>query len=93
MHHFGPNVQPIPGYWSIRSSNRLAHAALAPPIGTELRPDSQGYLSVTPKGIMEDFAQDLSAKEKKLLVATAAQTTITYELKYSRRAVGCAIES
>jgi pimeloyl-ACP methyl ester carboxylesterase len=39
------------------------------PIGTELRPDAQGFLSVTPKGIMEDFEQDLSRREKKLLVA------------------------
>ncbi len=46
-------------------------------IGTELRPDAQGYLSVTPKGIMEDFAQDLSAKEKKLMVATQGPTNVS----------------
>lgn len=47
------------------------------PIGTELRPDSQGFLSVTPKGIMEDFAQDVSEREKKLLVATQGPTNVS----------------
>jgi pimeloyl-ACP methyl ester carboxylesterase len=47
------------------------------PIGTELRPDAQGFLSVTPKGIMEDFAQDLSRHEKKLLVATQGPTNVS----------------
>jgi pimeloyl-ACP methyl ester carboxylesterase len=46
------------------------------PIGKELRPDQQGFLSVTPRGIMEDFAQDLSEHEKKLLVATQGPTSI-----------------
>jgi pimeloyl-ACP methyl ester carboxylesterase len=36
------------------------------PLGTELRPDMQGFLSVTPKGIVEDFGQDLSDKEKQI---------------------------
>lgn len=40
------------------------------PIGSELRPDPQGFLSVTRKGIAEDFAQDLTAKEKEILTAT-----------------------
>ena len=47
------------------------------PIGTELRPDSQGFVSVTPKGITEDFAQDLSEREKKLLVATQGPTNFS----------------
>ena len=47
------------------------------PIGTELRPDSQGFVSVTPKGITDDFAQDLSECEKKLLVATQGPTNIS----------------
>jgi pimeloyl-ACP methyl ester carboxylesterase len=40
------------------------------PIGAELRPDSSGFLKLTPKGIAEDFAQDLSAKEIAVLTAT-----------------------
>jgi pimeloyl-ACP methyl ester carboxylesterase len=40
------------------------------PIGSELRPDSSGFLKLTPKGISEDFAQDLPAKEIAVLTAT-----------------------
>jgi pimeloyl-ACP methyl ester carboxylesterase len=47
------------------------------PIGTELRPDSHGFLSVTPKGIIEDFAQDVSEREKKLLVTTQGPTNVS----------------
>jgi pimeloyl-ACP methyl ester carboxylesterase len=47
------------------------------PIGTELRPDSQGFVSVTPKGITDDFAQDLSEREKELLVATQGPTNFS----------------
>jgi pimeloyl-ACP methyl ester carboxylesterase len=44
------------------------------PLGGELRPDAQGFLSVTPKGVAEDFAQDLSAQEKQILTATQGPT-------------------
>jgi pimeloyl-ACP methyl ester carboxylesterase len=44
------------------------------PLGTELRPDAQGFLTVTAKGISEDFAQDLSDKEKQVLTATQGPT-------------------
>jgi pimeloyl-ACP methyl ester carboxylesterase len=47
------------------------------PIGMELRQDSFGFLSVTPTGIMDDFAQDLPEREKKLLVATQGPTQIS----------------
>lgn len=47
------------------------------PIGTELRLDSHGFLSVTPKGIIEDFAQDVSEREKRLLVATQGPTNVS----------------
>jgi pimeloyl-ACP methyl ester carboxylesterase len=40
------------------------------PIGAELRPDKSGFLKLTPKGVAEDFAQDLSAKEIAILTAT-----------------------
>ena len=32
----------------------------ATPLGSEVRADAEGFLTVTPKGIAEDFAQDLS---------------------------------
>lgn len=44
------------------------------PLGAELRLDAQGFLSVTPKGIAEDMAQDLSEKQKEILISTQGQT-------------------
>jgi pimeloyl-ACP methyl ester carboxylesterase len=46
----------------------------AAPLGAELRPDSQGFLSVTAKGIAEDFAQDLPKTEREVLTATQGPT-------------------
>jgi pimeloyl-ACP methyl ester carboxylesterase len=46
------------------------------PIGAELRPDKSGFLKLTPKGIAEDFAQDLSAKEIAILTATQVPQTL-----------------
>jgi pimeloyl-ACP methyl ester carboxylesterase len=46
----------------------------AAPLGAELRPDSQGFLSITPKGIAEDFAQDLPKAEVDVLIATQGPT-------------------
>jgi hypothetical protein len=34
------------------------------PLGSEVRADAEGFFTVTPKGIAEDFAQDLPDKEK-----------------------------
>jgi pimeloyl-ACP methyl ester carboxylesterase len=47
------------------------------PVGSELRPDKSGFLKLTPKGIAEDFAQDLSAKEIEILTATQMPTSVT----------------
>jgi pimeloyl-ACP methyl ester carboxylesterase len=44
------------------------------PLGSEVRADAEGFLTVTPKGIAEDFAQDLTDKEKQLLTATQGPT-------------------
>ncbi len=44
------------------------------PLGGELRPDAEGYLSITPKGVAENFAQDLPAKETSVLWATQGPT-------------------
>jgi pimeloyl-ACP methyl ester carboxylesterase len=46
------------------------------PIGTELRPDKSGYIKLTPKGVAEDFAQDLSANEISVLTATQVPTNV-----------------
>src|ERR1700688_3830121 len=46
------------------------------PIGPELRPDKSGFLKLTPKGIAEDFAQDLSPTEIAILTATQVPTSV-----------------
>jgi pimeloyl-ACP methyl ester carboxylesterase len=47
------------------------------PVGSELRPDKSGFLKLTPKGIAEDFAQDLSPAEIAILTATQVPTSVT----------------
>jgi pimeloyl-ACP methyl ester carboxylesterase len=44
------------------------------PVGSELRPDANGFLKLSPKGIEEDFAQDLTADQKQVLTATQGPT-------------------
>ncbi len=56
---------------SINSVSKLYPPA---PLGSELRPDAQGFLTATPKGIAEDMAQDLPASEQRILTATQGQT-------------------
>ena len=51
-------------------------SSVATPIGSELRPDKSGFLKLTPKGIAEDFAQDLSAKEISVLIATQVPVSV-----------------
>jgi pimeloyl-ACP methyl ester carboxylesterase len=46
----------------------------APPGLGELRPDAGGFLSLTPKGINEDFCPDLTAAERALVLATQGPT-------------------
>lgn len=40
------------------------------PLFAEIQPLADGYLLLSPKGVMEDFAQDLTLAEKKLIIAT-----------------------
>src|ERR1700733_3623132 len=47
------------------------------PIDSELRPDKSGFLKLTPKGIAEDFAQDLPTGEIAVLTATQVPTSVT----------------
>ncbi len=46
------------------------------PVGAELRPDKSGFLKLTSKGIGEDVAPDLSAKEISTLIATQIPTSV-----------------
>src|SRR6266478_5345865 len=45
------------------------------PGGAELRPDAGGFLTMTTKGVLENFAQDLPLAERKLLAATQGPTS------------------
>jgi hypothetical protein len=47
---------------------------LPAPLGSEVRRDAEGFLTLTPKGIAEDFAQDLPDKEKQVWTATQGST-------------------
>jgi len=44
------------------------------PLGAEVRPDREGFLSLSPKGFAEDFAQDLPEHEIKVLWAAQCPT-------------------
>ena len=44
------------------------------PLLSEARPDAEGFLTLTGKGVAEDFAQDLPDQEKQVLTATQAPT-------------------
>jgi pimeloyl-ACP methyl ester carboxylesterase len=46
----------------------------------EFRPDANGYLQLSDKGVAEDFAQDLSAAEKQLAAAAQGQVSGPNEL-------------
>jgi pimeloyl-ACP methyl ester carboxylesterase len=45
------------------------------PVVTELRPIADNYLLLSPKGVTEDFAQDLSDAEKAILTVIQAPTS------------------
>jgi len=45
-----------------------------PPGAAELRPDAEGYLTLTTKGVMEYFAPDLPLAQRKLIAATQGAT-------------------
>ena len=56
------------------SINSVSKAYPPAPLGSELRPDAQGFLTATRKGIAEDMAQDLPGREQEILTATQGQT-------------------
>lgn len=55
----------------------LVQTAPSTPGNDEIRPDAYGYVSMSPKGIFEDFAQDLPESERKLMVATQGPQAFT----------------
>ncbi|GAB3800009.1 alpha/beta hydrolase [Spirosoma humi] len=55
----------------------LVQTAPSTPGNDEIRPDAYGFVSMTPKGINEDFAQDLPESDRKLLIATQGPQAFT----------------
>jgi pimeloyl-ACP methyl ester carboxylesterase len=53
-----------------QSVNDIVKGSPAPVWASELRKDSAGYLTLSTKGILDDFAQDLPLPERRLIVAT-----------------------
>jgi pimeloyl-ACP methyl ester carboxylesterase len=56
------------------SAGSLAKPYGPTPGGSEIRPIEDGFLVLTPKGVREDFAQDLAPEEKTIMIATQAAT-------------------
>jgi pimeloyl-ACP methyl ester carboxylesterase len=56
------------------SAGSLGKPYGATPGVTELRPLGDGFLVLTPKGVTEDFAPDLSIAEREILLATQTPT-------------------
>jgi len=58
-----------------------------PPGLAELRPDAQGYLTMTTKGVMENFAPDLPVVQRKLIAATQGATnSVVFNAKVTNAA-------
>jgi pimeloyl-ACP methyl ester carboxylesterase len=65
----------VAAYAPDRGESSLSLATANPtPIGAEIRPDANGFLKLTAKGISDDFGQDLSNAEKTVLIATQGPT-------------------
>jgi len=62
------------------SSFSLLQEVPATPIMNELRADSEGFLKITEKGIFEDFAQQLTPKERGTLFAAQGPASATAAL-------------
>jgi pimeloyl-ACP methyl ester carboxylesterase len=57
--------------------SQLTQPFPTPPLNSQLTIDSAGFLSVTPRGIAEDFAQDTSETEKRLITATQGPLNVS----------------
>ena len=53
-----------------QSSNDLGKDGPPPPGSANIRPDSAGFLSLTPEGVARDFAQDLPAAQAAVMAVT-----------------------
>ena len=63
-----------------QSAGDLNNQYPPPSGGKEIRPDANGFLQLTDKGVAEDFAQDLTESEKGLIAAIQGQVSGPNEL-------------
>jgi pimeloyl-ACP methyl ester carboxylesterase len=59
-----------------QSAGALNATGTPAPMATEAKPDAEGFLKLTKAGVYEDFAQDLTEKEKAVLYAANAPTNV-----------------
>ncbi|WCM29644.1 alpha/beta hydrolase [Sphingomonas sp. QA11] len=59
-----------------QSAGSLSASAPPPPMGSEARPDAEGFLKLTRTGVFDDFAQDVSPALKAQLFAAQAPTNV-----------------
>jgi pimeloyl-ACP methyl ester carboxylesterase len=57
-----------------QSTASLSNTYPASPLSAQLTADAYGFLTITPKGVYEDFAQDLPPAERRILLATQGPT-------------------
>ncbi len=57
-----------------QSAGALGASVPPPPMAAEVRPDAMGFLKLTRTGVYDDFAQDLTPREKAVLYAAQAPT-------------------
>src|SRR5712692_10220035 len=57
-----------------QSAGSLGASVEPAPLGSEIRPDSDGFLKLTESGVSNDFAQDASTTEKSILFAAQGPT-------------------
>jgi pimeloyl-ACP methyl ester carboxylesterase len=59
-----------------QSAGALAGSMPPAPMGAEAKPDAEGFLSLSKKGVFEDFAQDVPDADKAVLFAAQAPTNV-----------------
>jgi pimeloyl-ACP methyl ester carboxylesterase len=59
-----------------QSAGSLGDLVPQSPVGAQMRPDSNGFIKLTTKGIEEDFAPDLSKDERETMAATQGPTHV-----------------
>jgi len=59
-----------------QSAGSLNASVAPPPMAAEVKPDAEGFLKLSEKGVAEDFAQDVTPTEKSVLYAAEAPTNV-----------------